>query len=192
MSRSTLNLEQNQIVAVDQFRFINIAEQAFDFRCRLAGDQTRFAAAVVTQTARDFLAIRADAGDGGAALKFALDRDNADPTLNGNFPRHIPKFAFLARPQVELGKVTFGTVIIGTTSSFAQDSNILKQPGYVLVSPFLQVRPTERVQIGVNAFNVFDKLAIVQLASAAIPTSGLINAQVMNGRTVTGSVRFSF
>ena len=121
-----------------------------------------------------------------------IDRDNADPTLNGNFPRHIPKFAFLARPQVELGKVTFGTVINGTTSSFAQDSNILKQPGYVLVSPFLQVRPTERVQIGVNAFNVFDKLAIVQLASAAIPASGLINAQVMNGRTVTGSVRFSF
>lgn len=121
-----------------------------------------------------------------------IDRDNADATLNGNQPRHIPKFAFQARPQVDLDQVTFGAVVNGTASSFAQDSNILKQPGYVLVSPFLQFRPTERLQIGINAFNVFDKLAIVQLASAAIPASGLINAQVMNGRTVTGSARFSF
>lgn len=122
----------------------------------------------------------------------SIDRDRTNPALDGNQPRHIPKFAFQARPQVELGKFTLGTVINGTTSSFAQDSNILKQPGYVLVSPFLQFRPVERLQIGVNAFNVFDKLAIVQLGSAAIPPGGVINAQVMNGRTVTASVRLTF
>jgi outer membrane receptor protein involved in Fe transport len=121
-----------------------------------------------------------------------IDKDRTDPTLDGNRPRHIPAFAFLARPQVELGKVTLGSVINGTTSSFAQDSNILKQPGYVIFSPFLQVRPVERVQIGVNVFNVFDKLAIVQIGAAAIPPSGLTNAQVMNGRRVTASLRYAF
>ena len=93
---------------------------------------------------------------------------------------------------MELGQFTLGTVLNGTTSSFAQDSNILKQSGYVLVSPFLQYRPAQRVTVGVNAFNVFDKLAIVQLASAAVPAGGLTNAQVMNGRTVTASLRYSF
>ena len=121
-----------------------------------------------------------------------IDKDRADPTVDGNRPRHIPSLSFQARPQVELGKVTLGSVINGTTSSFAQDTNILKQPGYVLFSPFVQFRPVDRVQIGLNAFNVFNKLAIVQLVAGAIPPSGLTNAQVMNGRTVTGSLRYSF
>lgn len=121
-----------------------------------------------------------------------IDKDRTDPTLEGNRPRHLPSFSFQARPQVELGKVTLGSVINGTAGSFAQDSNILKQPGYVIFSPFVQVRPVDRVQIGINAFNVFNKLAIVQLASAAIPPGGLVNAQVMNGRTVTASLRYAF
>lgn len=121
-----------------------------------------------------------------------IDKDATDPTLNGKHPRHIPSFAFQARPQLELSKFTLGTVINGTTSSFAQDTNVLKQPGYVIVSPFLQIRPADRVQISVNAFNVFNKLAIVQLSSAAIPPSGVTNAQVMNGRTLTASVRYTF
>jgi len=118
--------------------------------------------------------------------------DISDPTLNGNRPRHIPTLSFQARPQVELDRVTFGAVLNGTSSSFAQDVNLLKQPGYVLVSPFLQLRPIERLQIGLNAFNVFNKLAIVSLGSAAIPASGIVNAQIMNGRTVTASARISF
>lgn len=129
----------------------------------------------------------------GATLTDArIDKDVANPAIVGNRPRQIPTFSFQARPQVELKRVTFGAAINGITESFAQDSNILKQPGYVLVSPFLQVRPTERLQLSVNAFNVFDKLAIVQIASSIIPAGGITNAQVMNGRTVTGSIRFTF
>ncbi|NLR70574.1 TonB-dependent receptor [Novosphingobium sp. ERN07] len=122
----------------------------------------------------------------------SITKDFTDPALEGNRPRHIPTFSFQARPEVNLDKVTFGTVLNGTTSSFAQDSNVLKQPGYVLVSPFVQFHPVDRVTLGVNAFNVFDKLAIVQIASAAIPAGGLTNAQVMNGRTVTASLRYAF
>ena len=122
----------------------------------------------------------------------SIDEDQIDAIFNGNTPRHIPDFAFFARPEFDLGKVTFGTVINGTTESFAQDSNLLIQPGYVLVSPFLQYRPTEGLTVAVNAFNVFDELAIVQLQSAAIPASGIANAQVMNGRTVTASLRYAF
>lgn len=129
---------------------------------------------------------------GATWTRASIDKDRAVPALAGNRPRHIPSFSFQARPQVELGIVTVGTVLNGTTSSFAQDSNLLKQPGYVVVSPFVQVRPAERLQLSLNAFNVFDKLAIVQLGSSAIPASGIANAQVMNGRTVTASARFTF
>lgn len=121
-----------------------------------------------------------------------IDEDENNPVFNGNTPRHIPDFAFFARPEVELGKVTMGTVFNGTTQSFAQDTNQLVQPGYVLVSPFVQYRPVDRVMIALNAFNVFNELAVVSLAAPTIPPSGIANAQVMNGRTVTAALSFAF
>lgn len=121
-----------------------------------------------------------------------IDKDQIDPAFTGNTPRHIPDFAFFARPQVEFEKVTFGAVVNGTTESFAQDTNQLVQPGYVLVSPFVQYRPARGLTVAVNAFNVFDELAVVQIQAPTIPPSGLANAQVMNGRTVTASLRYAF
>lgn len=129
----------------------------------------------------------------GATLTDAtIDKDAIDPSFDGNTPRHIPDFAFFARPEVALDKVTFGAVINGTTESFAQDVNQLVQPGYVLVSPYVQYRPAEGLTVALNAFNVFDELALVQLAAPSIPPSGIANAQVMNGRTVTASLRYAF
>jgi outer membrane receptor protein involved in Fe transport len=121
-----------------------------------------------------------------------IDTDLVDPAFGGNVPRHIPDFSFFVRPEVDLGKVVFGAVVNGTTESFAQDNNVLVQPGYVVVSPFVQVRPTEQLTLAVNAFNVFDEVAVVQIQSAAIPPSGIANVQVMNGRTVTASLRYAF
>src|SRR5574343_430187 len=68
----------DQVVAVHCCRFVDVAEDAFDLGGRFAGDQACFAAAVVAQAAGDFLAVRTDAGDGGAPLEFTLDCDNAD------------------------------------------------------------------------------------------------------------------
>ncbi|MCM0000915.1 MAG: TonB-dependent receptor [Erythrobacter sp.] len=122
----------------------------------------------------------------------SIDEDLIDPAFNGLTPRHIPDFAFFLRPSAEIGTVTFGAAINGTSESFAQDTNQLVQPGYVIVSPFVQFRPAEGVTLAVNAFNLFDRLAVVSLQAPTIPASGLTNAQVMNGRTVTASLRYSF
>ncbi|WP_225206120.1 TonB-dependent receptor domain-containing protein [Novosphingobium huizhouense] len=129
---------------------------------------------------------------GATYAKSKIDKDSTNPAIEGNRPRHQPSLFFSARPQFEQGIVTVGATINGTTSSFAQDTNILKQPGYVVVSPFLFVRPMPRIELGINAFNVFDKLAFVNISAAAIPASGVVSAQTLNGRTVTAMLRFSF
>ena len=129
---------------------------------------------------------------GATYAKSKIDKDTTNSALNGNRPRHQPSLFFSARPQFEQGIVTVGATVNGTTSSYAQDTNILKQPGYVLVSPFLFVRPAPHVELGVSAFNVFDKLAFVNLSASAIPASGVVNVQTLNGRTITGMLRFTF
>lgn len=80
------------------------------------------------------------------------------------------------------------------TSSFTQDVNSLKQPGYTIVSPFLQVRPTSRIEVGVNAYNIFNKLALVNVSapSLAAARGGITNAQTLTGRTITASVSLHF
>ena len=49
---------------------------------------------------------------------------------------------------------------------------------------------TDGVPVAVD--HVFDELAIVAIQAPTIPASGLTNAQVMNGRTVTASLRYAF
>jgi endonuclease-3 len=71
-------LDQHQVVAVDQLRPFDIAEDRFDLARRLAHDAPRFAAGVVRQSARHRHAVLADAGDHRAAPEFALHLDHAD------------------------------------------------------------------------------------------------------------------
>ncbi|QQV78669.1 TonB-dependent receptor [Sphingomonas aliaeris] len=128
----------------------------------------------------------------GTYTRAKIDKDVLDATLNGNRPRHQANFFFAARPQLESGAVTIGTLVNGTTSSFAQDGNMLKQPGYVIVSPYVQYRIDARTRLSLNAFNVLDKIALISVSAPTVPASGITEAQALNGRTISASLRFDF
>lgn len=122
--------------------------------------------------------------------KIVSDQGNA--AIVGNTPRHQAKFIFEATPQYETRMFTVGTNFIGTTSSYAQDTNQLKLPGYTVVNAFVQFRPTDKLQLTLNANNLFNTLGIASINQASIPASGVVLGQSINARTLTGSVRFSF
>lgn len=121
-----------------------------------------------------------------------IKSDAQRPELIGNKPRHQADFIYSVTPQVELKYVTFGANVIGTTSSFAQDTNQLKLPAYKLVNAFVQVRPAERVELMLNVNNVFNKLAMVDSEQAAIPASGVVIGRAYLGRTASATLRYSF
>jgi outer membrane receptor protein involved in Fe transport len=121
-----------------------------------------------------------------------INSDAQRSELIGNKPRHQADFIYSVTPQVELKYVTFGANVIGTTSSFAQDTNQLKLPGYKLVNAFVQVRPAERVELMLNVNNVFNKLAMVDSEQAAIPASGIVIGRAYLGRTASATLRYTF
>jgi len=129
---------------------------------------------------------------GATYTKAKIDSDANDPVLDGNTPRHEPNFYFTAMPQFENRLMSIGANLMGVTSSYAEDNQGLKQPGYVLVNPFVELRPAKRVSVRLNVYNLFNTLAIVQASASNLPETGVVNAQVLNGRTVTGAVRLSF
>lgn len=129
---------------------------------------------------------------GATYTKAKIDSDVFNPAEAGLTPRNEPKLFFTALPQFETRRFAIGANVIGQSNSWAQDNDVLRQPGYVLVNPFVLVRPVPRLTLMLNVYNAFNRLALVTLDSAAIPAGGVVNAQVLNGRTVTGAVRFSF
>lgn len=121
-----------------------------------------------------------------------IESDALNPVLEGNTPRHQPKFIFQATPQFETEQVTVGANFVGTTSSYSQDINQLKMPGYTVVNAFLQFRPTRGVQVALNASNLFNVLGLTEVAQGTIPANGIVGVRAINGRTISSSLRFDF
>ncbi|WAC59184.1 TonB-dependent receptor domain-containing protein [Brevundimonas sp. SL130] len=128
----------------------------------------------------------------GATITSAEITEAEDSTLVGNTPRRQADVLYQLMPQYDTDLFTVGASIVGTTESYAQDTNQLKIPGYATVNAFLQVRPVDRVVLSLNANNLFDEMAITSVSAGSLPASGIVTAQALPGRTVTAAVRFYF
>lgn len=129
---------------------------------------------------------------GATYTKAKITRDLLDPTLTGKEPRHQPDWTFTATPQVDLGVAVVGASIVGLTKSFAQDSNQLVMPGFTTVDLFTQVKVFKGGSFTLNANNVFNKLGIFEVNQGSVPANGIGFARAINGRTISGSLRFDF
>ncbi|WP_294334438.1 TonB-dependent receptor [uncultured Sphingomonas sp.] len=121
-----------------------------------------------------------------------ITQDKLDPTLTGKEPRHQPAWTLEATPQIELRRVTLGANVVTITSSYAQDSNLLKMPGFTVVNAFLVVKPIDRVRVMVNASNLFDQVGFFEFNQSEVPANGIGWGRSINGRTVSLSAKLDF
>ena len=128
----------------------------------------------------------------GTYTKAKIVSDTVTPAVVGNRPRRQAEFVFKVTPQYTTGLFTVGASAIGTTSSYTQDSNQLKLPGFTQVNAFLSVRPIERVQLSINANNLFNVKGFTEAEEGSIPANGIVRARSINGRTVSAAVKFDF
>jgi len=129
----------------------------------------------------------------GATLTHAeITQAGGNPALVGNSARHQPTLIWQLTPEYDSGLFTLGASIVGATGSFSQDVNKLRLPGYVTVGLFARVRPVERVELGLNISNLFDKLVVLSTFDPTMPATGTTLATTLAGRRATASVRFFF
>lgn len=128
----------------------------------------------------------------GATWTDAQIKDALDRTTIGNTPRRQADLVYQATAQYDSDLFTVGANVVGTTDSFTQDSNLLKMPGFAQVNAFVAVRPIERVEIGLNAANLFNATGFTEAEEGAIPANNIVRARSIAGRTVLASVRFDF
>ena len=129
---------------------------------------------------------------GATYTKAEIKHDSTDASLDGNVPRHQPKLIYSVTPQFDTDRFTIGANVTGLTSSYAQDINKLKLPAYTTVNGFVQYRPLDRIQLSVNANNLFNVMGLTETAQGAIPPTGVVIGRTINGRTISASIRFTF
>lgn len=128
----------------------------------------------------------------GATWTDAEIKDALNAATIGNTPRRQADLVYQATAQYETDLFTLGANVVGTTDSFTQDNNQLKLPAYAQVNAFVAVRPIDRIEIGLNAQNLFNATGFTEAEEGSIPGNGIVRARSIAGRTVLASVRFDF
>ena len=128
----------------------------------------------------------------GATWTDAEIKDALDATTIGNTPRRQADLVYQATAQYDTDSFTLGANVVGTTESFTQDSNQLVLPAFAQVNAFLAFRPIERIEVGLNAQNLFNATGFTEAEEGSIPANGIVRARSIAGRTVLASVRFDF
>lgn len=118
--------------------------------------------------------------------------DNISPANIGNTPHRQADWVYQGTIAYDTNFFGLGVNAVGTTDSFAQDSNQLVLSGFTAVTAFVNVRPVENVTLAVNANNLFNVNGFTEAEEGSIPANGIVRARSINGRTVSASVRFNF
>ena len=121
-----------------------------------------------------------------------ITKDLITPANEGNRPRRQAEFIYSLTPQYQHAWFTIGSNLIATTSSYAQDNNGLKLPGYTQVNAFVAVQPIANLTLSINANNLFDVKGFTEAEEGLIPASGIVRARSINGRTIAASARLGF
>ena len=128
----------------------------------------------------------------GATWTDAEIKDSLNAAVIGKTPRRQADFVYQATAAYDDGFFKAGANLIGTTDSFTQDSNQLKLPAYAQVNAYLAVRPVDRVEVALNATNLFDSEGYTEAEEGPIPANNIVRARSIAGRTIAASVRFEF
>jgi outer membrane receptor protein involved in Fe transport len=115
--------------------------------------------------------------------------DQITPAYVGNVPRRQARFIFQTTPELTLGPIELGANVVGTTSSFAQDVNKLKLPGFTTVNAFATYHLNERLQLSLTSNNALDVLGFTESEDGTIPSNGIVRARSVNGRTTSLALR---
>lgn len=172
--------------------FAETQEQNFEATSQKFFDRTYKAKGIELEAAfrRGIFDLRA----GATWTDAEIAKDNITPANEGNTPRRQADFVYQVTPALEFDIVRTGLNIVGTTKAYAQDSNELVFPAFTQVNAFVNVRPMEKLELSVNANNLFNTVGITESEEGSIVAGvdNYVRARSINGRTVSASVRFDF
>lgn len=115
----------------------------------------------------------------------------------GNAPRRQPDFMYNLIPSYNFGTTkqnSVGLSFIGQSKAYAQDSNELVLPGFLIVSSFINYEIAKNLNVNLSANNIFDSLGITESEEGSI-TEGQTNylrVRPVPGRSISLGLGYNF
>ncbi|GAK92051.1 predicted sucrose-specific TonB-dependent receptor [Nonlabens ulvanivorans] len=115
----------------------------------------------------------------------------------GNAPRRQPDFIYNLIPSYNFGadkQNSLGLSFIGQTKAYAQDTNELIMPGFVIVNGFVNVGITKDLNANLSANNLFDTLGITESEEGSIVEgqTNFLRARALPGRSISLGLQYNF
>jgi outer membrane receptor protein involved in Fe transport len=117
--------------------------------------------------------------------------DAQDPAQVGNQPQRQAKFVYQFTPGYYADDYDLGVNVIGTTSSYSDNSDTLVMPGYTTVNLFAHYRLQSALTLSFTVNNLFNVIGITEL-DASPNASGVALARTIDGRTMKAGLSYSF
>ena len=117
-----------------------------------------------------------------------------NPTDIGHRPQRQAVWVYQLRPTYTSGPIAVGATIVGTSSSFTDVSNTVKQPAFTTVGLFGEFAVAKRVHLNAHVDNLFNVVGITEV-DGGIPAAngaGVGEARSILGRLTTVGVRLDF
>lgn len=121
-----------------------------------------------------------------------ITSDALNPSVVGNTPRRQADLMYQISPSYNAENWSVGASVIGTTDSYAQDSNEMVMPGYEYVNLFGNYKVSDRFSILLAVNNAFDQFGLSESEEGSIPANGIIRARGIAGRTSSLTFRYDF
>ena len=129
---------------------------------------------------------------GGATYThMTIASDAQDPAEVGNQPQRQAKFVYQFTPGYYDDDYDVGVTVIGTTSSYSDNSDSLVMPGYTTVNLFAHYKPRPDVTVSFYVNNLFNVIGLTEI-DAAPNASGVALARTIDGRTMKAGLTYSF
>ena len=115
----------------------------------------------------------------------------------GNAPRRQPDFIYNLIPTYNFGSTkqnSFGLSFIGQSKAYAQDSNELVLPGFVIINSFINIGVTDNLFVNLSANNLFDSLGITESEEGSIVEgqTNYLRVRPVPGRSLSLGLNYRF
>ncbi len=125
------------------------------------------------------------------------DAEVASGANKNNRPRRQPSGIYNFMPSYKFGSEKqniFGLTFIGQSKAFAQDSNELVMPGFMIVNGFVNVGITKSLSANLSANNIFDSIGVTEVEEGSIVEGqdNYVRARPLPGRSVSMALQYKF
>ena len=104
---------------------------------------------------------------------------------------NIPDLSYTLSANYDIGDmVSVGVNASGQSNTLGDDGYVY--PGGAIVGAVLRVRPIENLELGIQAYNLFNRYDTRGAGNVADAAAGVVGSGLAIGRSFTGSVRYSF